>query len=249
MIVVGVHGNGGGSIRFARILEHMPPDVRLEAPTLPGFGGVPRDPALTTLAAYAARLWGYVAEVPRPRVVLGHGIGGSIALEMLRGHALDIDGVILHAPVGARLDTRWYPRVMRTRAMRALAQRLLAAPALRSFWARRFFREAPPTDYVERFFEDYRRCEAFSQMFDLITARWFDSLEPRTTPAVLLWGGKERVLDAGQAEAFRRVLPGARVEIVPEWDHFPMIDAPREYARTIASLARTLVPAAVEGRR
>lgn len=247
MILVAVHGNGGASIRFARLFEHMPHDVRLDAPTIPGFGGVPRDPRLVTLADYGEWLARYVAESPRPRVVLGHGIGGSIALEMLQRHAELVDGVLLHAPVGADLDRRWFPRLMSPPPVRRLVQRLLASPALRAPLARRFFREPPPSEFLDRFFADYRRCEAFSQMFDLIDARWFRGLAPVDVPAVLLWGARERVLRAQQADAFRAVLPRARIEIVPEWDHFPMIDAPRDYAARVALWARALVPATVGG--
>jgi len=78
-------------------------------------------------------------------------------------------------------------------------------------------------------------------MFDLITAEWFASLEARATPAVLLWGEREKVLRVDQLEAFLQVLPAAQRVTVPDWDHFAMVDAPAAYMMQVASRARALV--------
>jgi pimeloyl-ACP methyl ester carboxylesterase len=237
-----VHGNGGGGFRFERMRAHAPAGVRLFAPTLPGFAGA--DTAMPrTMAGFAQALAGELERAPRPRVALGHGIGGSIVLEMLRERAGAADAVILHAPVGARLDRRWFPRLMRPRLMRELGRRAMAAGWLRPLWKRLLFREPVPEEYLRRFFAGYGACAAFGLMFDLITPEWFASLRPAAARAALLWGARERVLRAGQAEEFRRLLPGARVEIVPDWDHFPMIERPREYTETVARLARETLAA------
>ena len=73
--LVAIHGNGGGGFRFARVEPFIDDDVRFEAVTLPGFGGRPGDPALETLRDYAEQLWREIEHLPRPLVVLGHGIG------------------------------------------------------------------------------------------------------------------------------------------------------------------------------
>ena len=74
----------------------------------------------------------------------------------------------------------------------------------------------------------------------MITPRWFESLAPIDVPAVLLWGGRERVLSPAHATAYRAVLPRACTVIEPEWDHFPMLDAPAAYSSRIAALAHSL---------
>lgn len=236
--LVFVHGNGGGGFRFERLKGFVEPGVEVFAPTLPGFGGERGSGPLETMGEYAETLAREVAGAPGPRVVVGHGIGGSVVLEMLQRHAGVAEGVVLHAPVGADLERRWFPRLMRPAWVREAGRRAFAAPVLRPVWRRLLFREAVPEEYLRRFFAGYGECAAFGRMFDLITAEWFAGLRPVAARAVLLWGGRERVLKAGQAEAFRRVLPGARVEIVPEWDHFPMIERPEEYLQAVARLAR-----------
>jgi pimeloyl-ACP methyl ester carboxylesterase len=239
--VLAVHGNGGGGFRFARAAERMPPEVRFHAVTLPGFAGVPADPDLRSLRDFAVRVREELDQLPSPRVALGHGIGGSIVLEMLQSTANGTDGVILHAPVGARLDRRLFPKLMAIPGMRWLGRQVFSSAPARPFLRRLLFRGPVPADYSRRFFREYRSCQVFSQMFDLITAEWFSRLGPVDVPARLLWGGRERVLATSHVEAFERLLPRARVRVIEDWDHFPMIDAPADYAREIAALAKGLV--------
>ncbi len=241
--VIAVHGNGGGAARFARVSPHMPPDVRLHAITLPGFAGTPPDPALQKLHDYAAYLHRLVARAQHPRILLGTGIGGSIILEYLQHDARAVEGVILHAPVGARLETRRFPRLMRSPVMRAAGQWAFSSPLLRPLWRRLLFVDAdrvPRTD-LNRFFDDYRHCAVFGQMFDLITPDWWANLEPVKLPAALLWGERERVLTPEHAADFQMLLPRATLRVIPGWDHFPMLESPDEFAREIAALARELV--------
>lgn len=239
--IVAVHGNGGGAHRFARVVPLMPSDVRLAPITLPGFANLPADPALRSLRDYAAVLAEMVADVSRPRVLLGHGIGGSIALELVQERADVLDGLILHAPVGARLDRRLFPRLMAVPGARRVGQRLLASRLLRPLYRRLFFSPAVPPAYLDRFFDEYRHCSVFSQMFDLISPTWFRGLRPTVMPSALLWGEAERLLAVDQVREYQVLLPGAIVRSVPGWGHFPMIEQPQQYAAEISALARTLV--------
>jgi pimeloyl-ACP methyl ester carboxylesterase len=223
----------------------MPPDVSLVAVTLPGFANVPADPSLRSLADFASCLSSLVAPLPRPRIVLGHGIGGSIALELVQRQADLVDGLILHAPVGTRLDRRLFPRLMAIPGARALGRRLFASRPLRPIFRRLLFSRAVPPQYVNRFFEEYRQCSVFSQMFDLITPTWFRGLRPVELPSALLWGEAERLLSVDQIDDYRALLPQAITRRVPGWGHFPMIERPDEYAAEIASLARSLAPGEV----
>lgn len=241
LTLIAVHGNGGGAHRFARLKPFVPDGVHLHAATLPGFADRPRDPALRSIADYARRLGEWTAVETRPRLVLGTGIGGSIALELAQQQPDLLDGLILHAPVGAHLDTRRFPRLMRLPAMTALGRQLFAAPVLRPLWRRALFRTAIPDDYAQRFFDEYGRCRVFGQMFQIITADWFAGLRPISTPTALLWGARERVLRVDQLEAYKQLLPNHLVHIEPEWDHFPMIEQPAHYLRVVLELAERLL--------
>lgn len=240
--IVAVHGNGGGASRFARMVDAVGERAHVHAITLPGFSTTPRDPALETVSDYGDRLAELMAPLPTPRVVLGHGIGGSFALDLAARRPATMAGLILHAPVGANLDTRLFPRVMSTRPVRALAKRLIAARLPRPLWRRLFFPHGAPREVLDEFFDEYRTCEAFGQMFEIISPSWFDQLPPvDRVPTVLLWGEHDRVLRSGQADVIRSKVPHAEVIVQAGWDHFPMIEQPQEYADAIVAMARRLV--------
>jgi pimeloyl-ACP methyl ester carboxylesterase len=239
--IMALHGNGGGGFRFARLHPFVPQHITLHTPTLPGFADVPRDPNLHTLSDYAAYINTIIDPVPTPRILLGHGIGGSIVLEYLQHYPDSIQGVILHAPVGAQLEQRRFPKLMKLPGMAELGKQVFASPLFRPLWTRLLFHGDVPEDYLRQFFAEYRHCTAFRQMFDLITAQWFAELEARATPAVLLWGEREKVLRVEQLEAFLQLLPAAKRVTVPEWDHFAMIDAPDAYMSQVASLTDMLL--------
>ena len=183
------------------------------------------------------------ATYSRPSSYWEQALGGSFVLEYVQHYADSIDGVILHAPVGTRLDTRRFPWLMQLPGMRDLGQRMIAAPLMRPLFKRLLFmdHEAIPADYLNRFFDEYRQCQVFGQMFDIITADWYNALQQSDCPAVLLWGKEERVLSADHVQDYQALFPNNTVRLVPGWDHFPMIEQPAAYAEEISRLAQALV--------
>jgi pimeloyl-ACP methyl ester carboxylesterase len=241
LTLVALPGNGGGAFRFERVQPYLPPGIHFKAVTLPGCGGSPRNPALRSWRDYAVYLQGIIASEPRPLILLGHGIGGSLALEFAQHFAADLDGLILHAPVGTRLESRFFPRLMALPGARTLGQWFFSSRPARPIFRRLLFSRPVPTADIDRFFDEYRRCAIFSQMFDLITPTWFNSLKPIATPTVLLWGERERVLTVDQVEDYRALCPHHLIRTIPGWDHFPMIEQPEEYAWEIIASARELI--------
>ena len=132
---------------------------------------------------------------------------------------------------------------MSSRPARGLVRRAISSRPLRPLLRRVFFPHGAPQATLDTFFDEYRHCEAFGDMFELIDRPWFDSVSPVTgVPTVLLWGEKDRVLRSGQTEEIRSKVPDAEVVIKQGWDHFPMIEQPEEYAREIVAIAQRLAP-------
>lgn len=244
LTIITVHGNGGGGFRFERMHSYMPPHVALVCPTLPGFANEPKDPSLTTLSDFADRLHPVVQQAQQMKgkiVLLGHGIGGSIALDYLQRHAKAIDGLILHAPVGAMLDKRAFPMFIRIPGVAMLGQHMFASALLRPYFARRLFKHPVPAEFQARFFGEYANCRVFADMFFMINHQWFSSLHPIETPTIILWGEDDNVLTPDQIDAFRPLLHAHKIVRPANWAHFPMCDMPKEYCNQIVSLATDLV--------
>lgn len=230
-----VHGNGGGGFRFSRCLEYFHSDLRVAAPTLPGFYPAARDSNLRQLSDYASALLPAIEELPRPRTILGTGIGGSILLELLQHHPDIADQLLLHAPVGAHLDRRLFPKLLNLPGVSMLAKNLIGHPLLRPFWRRLFFEENLPEEFIREFFRGYLHCQVFGLMFRLITQEWWLQLEPMNIPTVILWGARERLLTVDQKDPFLDLLVNSEAEVVEDWRHFPMIEQPQEFVQKVES--------------
>jgi pimeloyl-ACP methyl ester carboxylesterase len=241
MTIIAVHGNGGGGFRFSRLQPYLPDAVNLVAPTLPGFSDTPAAPHLTNLGAYADWMVDVVSNTAPPRIFLGHGIGGTILLEFAQRHSKLADGFIFHAPVGSSLNTRFFPTLMKIPMATHLGQFLFSEPLLRPLFRSLLFSSAVPIQFSDRFFDEYRACSVFDQMFRIITPEWFASLKPIATPSVLLWGAKDHAIRVDELKHFMPILVNSSTKVIDSWAHFPMIEQPQEYAREIIAIAESLV--------
>lgn len=238
MHIAVVPGNGGSPARW-ELMPLQPADgVTITPITLPGFDGTPLPKANPSVQDFADAMIEMVEALPRPRVVMGHGIGGSIALTAAQrtGWA---DGFIFHALVGPSLDTRLIPRMMRPEPVRVAAKALISSPLAKVIGRRRY--SGVPRETIDRFFDAYGDCDAFSVMFDILNQRWWDELNPILEPSVLLWGSGDGVLSAEHTEQFERVIPQAETTEVEGWGHYPMLEQPDDYARVLVELAQGLI--------
>lgn len=243
--VIAIHGNGGGGFRWDRLpdpLRESPSSARvvLDGITLPGFQGTPLPDGPVTMQTFSDAVADAAITTAGPIVLLGHGIGGAIALDLAARHPQLVDGLILHSPVAVDLDTRLFPKLMKQRVVRTAAKRIISSVPVRLVASRLLFPNAPQ-DYSDRFLREYGRADGFEVMFDILDADWFDGLPSVDVPTVILWGERDRVLDVRQAETLERAIPHATRQIEQGWGHYPMIETPDEYAISVAGLARSLV--------
>ncbi len=244
--IIAIHGNGGGGFRFQRTLEYFSNyDVRFVAPTLPGFADKPKDPSLKTLGDYAHVIKDYIEAEKRPRVMLGHGIGGSMGLEVCKEFPNLLDGIILHSPVGALLDKRLFPKIMKVPGVARLGRAIFTSTILRSHYIEKMFTHHVPRNYLDQFFKEYERCSVFEDMFRLIDYQWFSSLKPMDVRACILWGQHD-FLSENHAEEFEKLLPNSWSEKVASWTHWPMIEVPQHYAKVVTEIAHELTSESFE---
>lgn len=236
-----IHGNGGANARFQLMLAHartQSSEIRMHLPLLPGFEGRPLTPTTDTWALFIDALGQVVATAPREKWILyGHGIGGSMLLEWAArdwilpdGSTFQPDQIIMHSIIGASLQARWFPKLMKWYPMRRFIHWLIYQPVLRPRWEKRLFLqpESIPAELRTQFFEDYRTCAAFEVLFDLITPSWYRKVQEKTKeiPFYFLWGGQERVVAANFLDFWRNDYSAAEFEVVEDWDHFPMLETP-----------------------
>ena len=77
-------------------------------------------------------------------------------------------------------------------------------------------------------------------MFQIINYSWFKALSPINLPTTFLWGEKDWILKPKEINELQNLFPNSSKFIVPDWDHFPMIDQPDNYAIEITQIASEL---------
>lgn len=254
-----LHGNGGGEIRFqkaVRLIAQNHPHIQVLIPKLDGFDGRPIDRNLRPFDKYWDLFLSNLGEgmknkASEPWIFYGHGIGGSLLLELAtrdftfpNGQKIHPRQVILHSCIGASLQKRWFPTLMKPPLMRALIKFLVTRKALRPRWTKKLFLhpEKIDQDTIRRFFEGYVHCQAFAVFFDIITPTWYQSLFPRLSSSefTFLWGDKERVVASRYLELWKRDFPQSHFNLIKNWDHFPMLEDPEEFVEVLVKLIQII---------
>ncbi|MEO0473252.1 MAG: alpha/beta hydrolase [Bacteroidota bacterium] len=251
--VLVLHGNGGSRTRFIPLLRKMMiehPEINLVIPQLSGFDGRVLPPSDNYWDLFLEDVYAAVAEnIEEEWVLYGHGIGGSLLMELAardftfpNGQQLKVRKVYLHSIIGAALHTRKFPLLMKPMALRKFGKWLVTRAMLRPMWEKRLFQnpEEIPLFLREQFFIDYTICDAFVVFFDLITVPWYREVRSKTHdyPFHLIWGKEERVVKVEVLDLWREDFPKATVEIVADWDHFPMLEQPEAFAEKFLGWVR-----------
>lgn len=96
-----IHGNCSSSGYWEPLLRHLPQDWRIVAPDLRGYGA---SPALGVDATRGVRDFAddvapLLTAFDRKPVVVGHSLGGGVAMQLLLDHPESIAALVLEAPV------------------------------------------------------------------------------------------------------------------------------------------------------
>lgn len=250
-----LHGNGGANARFRLfelLAQQQKANFRIHLPQLPGFEGRALPKMEDAWSPFLETLANEVKEKETDDwIYYGHGIGGSILMEWAKRNWAAADGatyppkaIILHSCIGASLQERFFPKLMRPLWVRKLIQQLIAAPLLRPFWEQKLFLfpENIPSELRKQFFVDYKNCQAFSVFFDLITPEWYKEVQEclQEESFHFLWGEKERVVAAKYLELWKKDFPKSYFEVISDWDHFPMMEQVESFYEEINRLVNQI---------
>lgn len=246
-----LHGNGGSVTRFLQSIEYFAkhnPEINIIIPELPGFDNRLLPEAANYWDVFLTAIYTSIHSVETEDLIFyGHGIGGSILMELAaRDYVFPNNKrvvpkkLILHSIIGASLDKRAFPLLMKPQWVRNTMQKLISAQWMRKIWIKRLFRkpERIPAAILDRFFDDYKNCGAFSLFFDLINIEWYNSVKTKIDDRnmILLWGQQERILDIKYMGLWKSDFPNATIDIVKQWDHFPMMDETEDFCRKLTGL-------------
>ena len=227
-----VHGNTGSSTWWERVMDV--PGHRCVAPDLPNFG---RSDALAgeiSIEAYAEALASFVAALGlEGALVVGHSLGGAIAMSLAARHVELVGGLVLvdsSSPKGLVTPETHYPAIEMMRQDRAFLARAL--------------RSVVPTltdeDYFERLVSDASKmarpawegnARALSS-FD-VTGRFLSWVKP----VAVLWGRMDSIISEAMARETAAAFPAARLEILEEVGHSVIVEKPELFSALLGELA------------
>ena len=62
-------------------------------------------------------------------------------------------------------------------------------------------------------------------------------------PTLIMWGERDRIIPVAHARTAHEAIPGGRLEIFSESGHFPQVEQPELFARTLAGFLESTEPA------
>jgi len=241
--IVMIHGLGGtlGSFTYA-LVDILKDRFRLIALDRPGSGYSTRPDDCATVTHQANVVARFIAAkgLERP-VVVGHSLGGAIALALALNHPEQVGALALLAPLTHLPDSIPEPfsgLAIHSPLLRRLIAWTLALPfalGTREASLRRLFGPDPaPVDFPTRGggMLGLRPRSFYSMSTDLMALTrdlgTFDSrYEQIRIPVGILYGSADRILDPKlQATPLRDKIPGLQLEVIEGGGHMMPITAP-----------------------
>jgi len=225
-----IHGLGQrASTDFAPIVPTLARTYRVHAIDLPGFGASPPAEHSFHPADYAELIAAYLeGSVDGPASVIGHSMGGAIAVLLAGNHPELVDRLVLVDVAGVLHREAWASSML-IDPVRAQPGTAVPAGMMESTLGigRRF--EVDPERIVDSprlrralLGADPGRIAALS----LIATDVGPALEHIRAPTLVVWGARDRVASIRTASVLEGRIDGARRVVIDDAGHVPMADAP-----------------------
>jgi pimeloyl-ACP methyl ester carboxylesterase len=225
-----LHGFGADKDNFVRVARYLTPRYHLIVPDHIGFGESAHPPeADYSPPAQVERLRALARALGIKSLHLGgSSMGGQIAMTYAALYPAEVESLWLLDPAGVwsvpqremekfRKRTGRDPLLIRSGA--DLKQTLAFAMSDPPFIPQ------PIIDVMAQ-----PRIKNFALEKRILEQLHADAMEERVkglaTPALIVWGSDDRVLDVASAEVLHKLLPRSRVKIMPGTGHIPMLERP-----------------------
>ncbi|HEU4946688.1 MAG TPA: alpha/beta fold hydrolase [Kribbella sp.] len=254
-----VHGLGGSSLNWTALGLLLNDTVRGMAPDLPGFGRTPLAGAAGISEQAAVLIELLEREVDQPVHLFGNSMGGAVAVTLAAQRPDLIASLTLISPAlpHPRVSTSalWFtalatPRlgpVVLERSRRLPFDRRLQASLAMVFGDPRSLapevlavyeeelRRRDTDPWVTRATLDGARSILRSSLAPPRRSLWADAAKV-ACPVLLVYGGKDRLVDARIRTKAQRTFPNARLLYLPQSGHVAQMEHPELVERAVRQL-------------
>jgi pimeloyl-ACP methyl ester carboxylesterase len=244
-----VHGLGGAASNWVELVPAVVHRHGVVVPDLPGHGGSSPLPAAPTLSPFADVLEALIAhESIAPAVVVGHSLGGLVALRLALRHPDAVGALVLAAAAGISSGTRARQAAVTT-LMLARPARFVApfrGLVARVRWLRYpvfgYFQAADPAVLSPAAVKGFLAAPALhTDVFDAGRALVADDprvdLDAVRCPCVVVSGARDQMVPVADALEYARRLR-APLRTVPDCGHLLIGERPDACVEAIEELLR-----------
>lgn len=234
--IVLIHGFGGDLNNWLFTQPALAEAHRTVALDLPGHGGSSKDVASGDVASLSQALVDFLTALDVPKAhLVGHSLGGAVALYTALHHPARVASLTLIAPagLGQHIDQAFIDGFIganRRKPLQEVLEKLVADPSLIS---------RDMADDVLKF----KRLDGAAAALRAIADANFrggrqitllrDRLAEVSVPVQVIWGAEDRILPAVHAEGLS---PNVAVHVLPGAGHMPHMEKAAEVNRLIAAL-------------
>ncbi len=239
-----VHGLGGAASNWLALAPLLLPGRRVLVPELPGHGGSEPLPAAPNLNVYADRLALLVErEGFAPAPVVGHSLGGAIALRLAIRRPELVSGLVLAGAAGISSGTRTARYALIVTGILKPGKRIAPhrwrvarSGALKTLVFGRWGAADPqalPPEVAEAFLSGpARHTDTVSAANALMRDDPRPDLDRVRCPSLVLWGARDNQLPIGDAFDYARRLRG-RLRVIADCGHLLIGERPDACADAI----------------
>jgi pimeloyl-ACP methyl ester carboxylesterase len=221
-----LHGFGDHLMTWRAVFDRLATNHRVIAFDLPGFGLSDKPEGKYTLEAQTDRVRSLLSDVPGPVVLVGHSMGGEIALNVALAEPGRVQSLVLISPAGFDVGLAGMADSMTSRRAAVIAVWEAARSSILPVHDRDWLGEPRDrADYDPSFDPAYRAStSAVLEQFD------FEGIGRRAAgyegPVLLIWGSADPVVPLRVADSVRAVLPCTRLAVLDRAFHRPQVERP-----------------------
>ena len=239
-----VHGLGGAASNWCELVPLLAPRFRLLVPDLPGHGGSSPLPSAPTLSSFAEAVFRVAeSEGLLPAAVVGHSLGGLVALRLALRRPQAVRALVLAAAAGissaSRIRETLVTLVVLTRPARVVAphRRLIARLGWLRYPVLGYWEVSDPSALSPRAVEGFLAGPAIHT--DIADAgRALVAADPRLEldrvrcPTLVLWGARDHMVPLEDGIDYARRLR-ASLRVIPDCGHLLIGERPDACAEAI----------------
>ena len=234
-----IHGSGMSAGAWVNQLRGSLKAFRVAAIDLPGHGKSDPIPQ-ASVEGYAETVAEFLEALGSgPVLVVGHSLGGAIAIALAAQRPHAVTGLVLLASCAKLpwVDSSWgrllpyVPGPLWKTFFISTAQKLL-------------FARGVPGHAVSLGMQELRSCRAETILKDLQAAKAMDLTQQATgldVPTLILCGSQDRLTPPALSADLKGLIPGSRLSLIEEAGHMLLLEVPTRVNEEVLNFAKSLM--------